>query len=394
LNMMCRTMLKDVCARNELNFEEECRLTGISDGISVVSEELVVEKTKKMSTPAASTAVKTRNGKIPLPFTGVANDACCSGLKHNEGLMTQCRVLRKGGEDFCKTCKNQADKNGSNVPIYGCIQDRMKGDMFEYVAPNGERPTAYSSVMVKFNLTEEMVQEEAAKMNIVIDKRHFEKVEDTSSARRGRPKASKDDETSSKETVSRRGRPKKDNKVVELVDGDLFAYMVAQQDTPVVAAAAAAVEVVAEEAKVVVDDKADKKAEKEAKKAEKEAKKAEKEAKKAAKEAKKAVEEQALKKAEEVEEEVVEEKKVVVAEKKVVVEEKKVVVEEKKVEEEVKDTVKRFVFEGKTYLRSPQSGIIYDESTSEELGEWNAKTNSIDFYEVEEEEEEEEYEEE
>jgi hypothetical protein len=278
--------------------------------------------------------------------------------------------------------------------------------MFEYVAPNGERPTAYSSVMAKYNLTVEMVQAEAAKMNIVIDARHLAIVEDTSSSRRGRPKASKDEENSPKDAASRRGRPKKDSKVVELVDGDLFAYMVAQQDTPA-ASVEATVEAVEEVVEVVVEvDKEAKKAEKKAKKAEKEAKKAAKEAKKAEEAATQKAEEQALfntlKKGEEVEEEIEEEVEVVEEKKVEVVQEKKVeVVQEKKVEvvqekvEEVSLSVKRFVFEGKTYLKSPASGLVYDETTSEEIGEWNANTNSIDFYEKDEdEEEEEEYEEE
>ena len=81
---------------------------------------------------------------------------------------------------------------------------------------------------------------------------------------------------------------------------------------------------------------------------------------------------------------------------------------EKKQKEEVKtaapvvaddepDVVKRFEFEGKKYLKSKKTGIIYN-MDQDVIGKWNDATNKIDFNsadeEVEEEYEEEEEEEE
>ena len=58
---------------------------------------------------------------------------------------------------------------------------------------------------------------------------------------------------------------------------------------------------------------------------------------------------------------------------------------------EVEETsVELIIQDGKKYLKSPESGIVYDESSNEEVGEWNTKENRIDFYEDDEEEEEEE----
>ena len=71
---------------------------------------------------------------------------------------------------------------------------------------------------------------------------------------------------------------------------------------------------------------------------------------------------------------------------------KEEVVQKEVDEETIK--VKRFVFEGNTYLRSAQSGLIYDEFTKDEIGEWNATSKSIDFYETDDEKEEEEVDEE
>ena len=387
LSDMCRDMLKDVCRRNSLDYDEECRIMNLSVGIVVVDEEV-----KKVSSSSPVVKVsKSHKGTFPLPFVGKESKDCCGGIKHNDGLMTQCRVVRKGTEEYCKTCQNQADKNGTNMPTYGCIKDRMLADIYDYTAPNGERVTAYSSVMLKYNLTTTMVLEEAAKMNITIDNRHFEKVEDASNTRRGRPKASKEDDSSSKggSSSSKRGRPKKENKVIELEgSADLFATLLATShatnaaDKQVVVDKKAEVEV-ANKAEVEVDKKADKEARK-ARNAEKEVKKAEKEAKKAAKEAaaKEAAEKAAAEK-EAAEKKAAAEKEA--AEKKAATSNVVVEVEETSVELIIQD--------GKKYLKSPESGIVYDESSNEEVGEWNTKENRIDFYE-DEEEEEEEYEEE
>ena len=381
LNNMCRDMLKDVCARNGLDYEDECRKSGISEGLVVVSEEEIVSQ-KKMSKSSKS-VVKSQGEKVvvegekvvvlksykgssfPLPFVGIENKDCCGGLKHNEGLMTQCRVQKKGADDYCKTCKNQADKNGTGMPTYGCIKGRMEGDIYEYTAPNGEHVSTYSSVMLKYNLSEEMVLAEASKMNMVIDSRHFEKVE-VSTVKKGRPKADKKEENSSTDGSSKRGRPKHAPKVIELEGDDLFAALVANQEqvVPIVenvvavqeVAAIVVPEVAVVKKKVVVD--------KEAKKKEK----------KALEEAKKALEEAASKAEEE-------------ALKAILLKKEEVAEEE---EAEVEDKVSPITVEGKKYLKSTKSGVVYDVDSHEEVGEWNSKSNNIDFYEEEEEEYEEE----
>ena len=70
-----------------------------------------------------------------------------------------------------------------------------------------------------------------------------------------------------------------------------------------------------------------------------------------------------------------------------------VVAVKKEVEEETVDVV-RFEFEGKAYWISDKTGLvqtrlIFDKVTHEEIGEWNATSKSIDFYETDDEEEEE-----
>jgi hypothetical protein len=60
----------------------------------------------------------------------------------------------------------------------------------------------------------------------------------------------------------------------------------------------------------------------------------------------------------------------------------------KEVDEETVHVV-RFEFEGKAYWISVKTRLIFDKVTHEEIGEWNATSKSIDFYETDDEEEEE-----
>ena len=57
--------------------------------------------------------------------------------------------------------------------------------------------------------------------------------------------------------------------------------------------------------------------------------------------------------------------------------------------EEEADVVKKIEFEGKKYLKSKKTGIIYN-MEQDVVGKWNAEKNRVDFN-VEEEESEEEY---
>jgi hypothetical protein len=153
--------------------------------------------------------------------------------------------------------------------------------------------------------------------------------------------------------------------------------------------------------------KAEKEAEKEAKKAAKEAEKeAEKAAKKAAKEAEKAAkkaENKAEKKTEKKDKKVMSDEEVVdMAEK--VLQQMGLKDEEPVVEVEApvmtkpeqlpeKDRVKPFVFNGEKYLKSQNTGIVYN-LEHDAIGKWDESAKQIIFYEEDEEEEGEEEEEE
>jgi hypothetical protein len=263
----------------------------------------------------------------------------------------------------------------------------MAVGIFEYVDPKGKKPTAYTKIMKKYKVSEEEVVAEAAKFNVTIDAGHFEV---SAESKRGRPKTAVE-----KPVKGVKGRPKKNKKVVELSDEnteDLFASLVASANKDCDSDAEVEQEVVQVQ-KVLAKAEA-KEAEKLAKEAEKLAKEAEKLAKAEAKEAEKLAKEAEKKaKAEAKEQEKLakEQEKKAKADAKVATKEAKVATKETADEEP--DKVKRFEFEGVKYLKSKNTGIIYN-MEQEVVGKWNEQSNKIDFKEAEDEEEEEEYEDE
>jgi membrane protein involved in colicin uptake len=270
--------------------------------------------------------------------------------------------------------------------------------------------------MKKYKINEEQVLAEAGKLNIIINPNHFV-VADSEGVKRGRPSSQK--EKAPKEKGAK-GRPKKSKKVLQIEgeDEDLFAALVAEANEvdgdEIVMTGKKKVVKSDEEKEAERLAKEEEKAEKEAKrlaeKAEKEAKlaaeKAEKEAKKEAerlaREAKKAAEEAEKQAKKEAAEKAKAEKEAKLAAEKAEKETKK---SSKKPEgktkaatpveeEEEADVVKKIEFEGKKYLKSKKTGIIYDlkkyvdEGEQVVVGKWSESTNKIVFDDAEESEDE------
>ena len=418
------------CAeRYNFNAEEVCKELGLGL-IKVERKKEGKSKAEKVSVSIISVT----KPSIPLPYNGEMNEQCCLALRQNNGLYTQCTGGRRDGSNYCKGCAGQMQKLGTEVPEYGTIEMRKAVGVFEYVDPKGRKPVAYTKVMKKYKLTQEQVMEEAKKLNMEILAEHFEVAEET---KRGRPK------TVEKETKEKgtRGRPKKSKKVLEIDGGnndDLFATLVANANEEVSDAKSdvksedldeKAEKLAAEKAEKLAAEKAEKLAKKEAERLAREEEKALKKA--AAEQAKKEKElaaEQAKKEKELAAEQAKKEKAAKLAAKEAAKKEKvqkekvpkkaaeKVPAAEKKVQkkaaekvssdnesgekEEEADVVKKIEFEGKKYLKSKKTGIIYDYEEYAKngdqvvVGKWNDKSKKIDFNAVEEEEEEEEHEEE
>ena len=174
------------------------------------------------SKKVVSEKVKVMKASFPLPFNYECNSSLCQALRQNNGLYTQCQGKRISDGEYCKSCQQLSEKSESGIPEYGTISSRMAVNVLEYVDPKGRKPTSYTKVMKKYNLTREQVLEEASRMGVTINEEHFVVPEET---KRGRP-ASKAKEEKSKGV---KGRPKKTTKVVQLADDeeDLFASLVA-----------------------------------------------------------------------------------------------------------------------------------------------------------------------
>jgi hypothetical protein len=370
---------------------------------------------------AKATKVSAPKAAFPLPYNGEFNDACCYALRQNNGLYTQCTSLRKGDKglaQFCKGCASQMQKTGAEVPEYGTIQQRNAVGIFEYTDPKGRKPIAYTKVMKKYKITQEQVIEEGAKLNIIINSDHFNAPEET---KRGRPSLEK-----SPKEKGQKGRPRKSKKVLHIEgdDEDLFATLVAEaNEESEDLSSSLGKKKVGKSQEEKEAERLSKEAEKEAKrlaaevaKKEKEekaaAEKAEKEAKKEqerlAREAKKVEEEAAKKLKEEQRLKDKAEKEAKLAAEKAAKEaaksqksSKKADPKEEKAADEEPDVVKKIEFEGKKYLKSKKTNIVYDydeyvkNGEQVVVGKWNDTTNKIEFVaaEVEEEEEEEEEEE-
>ena len=109
----CVLKAVEFCA-SKYNFsaEEAVRELGVMSIEVVKGGKKVGKKVEKVQTVKAS---------FPLPYNGEMNAECCSALRQNNGLYTQCTSGRRGESPYCKGCGSQMQKTGSEVPEYGTI---------------------------------------------------------------------------------------------------------------------------------------------------------------------------------------------------------------------------------------------------------------------------------
>jgi len=373
-----------------------------------------VSRESKKEKPAKKSKVVVEKARFPLPYNGVCNESLCNGIRQNNGLYTQCQTVKKGLSMYCKSCQASADKNGG-IPEYGNMSSRQAVGIFDYVDRKGRKPVAYTKVMKKFNVTQEEVLAEAGKLNMIIDENHF--VEAIVEGKRGRPKGEK----AAKEPKGAKGRPKKTKKVLEIAgdEDDLFASLVAtanndeeEEEEEVVMMKPVAKKGKSDDERLKekeekeaqrLKEKEEKEAQRLKEKEEKEAQRLkEKEAKLAAeKEAKaqKKQQEEEAKALKKQQEEEAKAQRLKEKESKASKSSKKPSAKVEVEEEQEADVVKKIEIDGKKYLKSKKSGLIYDYKEYTQNGEqvivgkWNETKNKIDFAAAGEEESEEEYEE-
>ena len=191
----------------------------------------VTRAPKKQTVSKGEKKTKKEKPTCILPFCGQKMEGACCGIRLNHQLFTQC-TNPVAGEEFCKTCQAQADKNGGK-PTYGTIADRLAVGILDYQV-NGKKVVRFSKVMDKLKITQADALRAAEQAGVEIAAEQFEVVV----ARKGRPPkdtsvSDTDSAPSSKGSKKGPGRPKKSAKVVKSeTSDDLIAALVAEA-TPV-----------------------------------------------------------------------------------------------------------------------------------------------------------------
>ena len=156
--------------------------------------------------------LQNNNIKVPsdfciLPWTGNINCDVCQGLKHCGGLFIQCDKSLHDNK-YCKTCSKQAQKNESGKPDAGTVEDRNSVGILDYVDSKGRKAISFTKYMKKNNITKESLVRVAELYNITIPEEHF--VE--------KNKKSKEVVKNEGKEVKKRGRPKKEVRIVNETD--------------------------------------------------------------------------------------------------------------------------------------------------------------------------------
>ena len=136
----------------------------------------------------------------------------CRALRLNSGLYTQCEGECVNGSKYCDVCNARMSESSSGVPEYGTVDDRVKVGLYEFKDPSGRSPTAYTLIMKKHNISKEDVMSGCECLGVSIQSEHLDYVAPVS--KRGRPCLKKE---VSKPSAGR-GRPKK--KFEDNVDDD------------------------------------------------------------------------------------------------------------------------------------------------------------------------------
>ena len=136
-----------------------------------------------------------------LPWTGIINKDCCSGIVRNKGLYTQCSV-KKNGDELCKSCSKKA-KN-SNSPVMH-VDRRSDSD---WRSDKGVKPISYSRYLKENNITRKEAELKGLSLGIKLDDSYF--VEEKRGRKKKKSAIVSDSESDGEKVEKRkRGRPQK-----------------------------------------------------------------------------------------------------------------------------------------------------------------------------------------
>ena len=136
-----------------------------------------------------------------LPWTGIINKECCSGIVRNKGLYTQCLSL-KNGDDLCDSCLKKAKNSNSPVMRVEC---RSESD---WRSDKGVKPISYSRYLKENNITRKEAELKAKLLGVELDESHF--VEEKRGRRKKKSAIVSDSDSDGEKVEKRkRGRPHK-----------------------------------------------------------------------------------------------------------------------------------------------------------------------------------------
>ena len=337
------------------------------------------EKEPKQQKQPKEKVVKRVQPCYPVPFDNHIFDDCCFAVKPNSGLWTQCMNAPATDSEFCTSCTKKGQ------PTLTINQRGILGDMF--VDPKGNKPTHYTKIMKKLNITEADVKNEMAKFGYEISEKHFI----LSQTKRGRPKkdsssssgSNSDSESgtsnSNTKEAKKSGRPKKNSKVVQLASTeDLFATLISEAKTPRNAQSNAqsnASKAIEETVEVEIVSEISASEDDVSKKSTKSTKSTKSNDKKEVNAAAKKFEQdlKAANKAEEKSAKVAQKEQEKNAKAANKAEEKNAKVAKK----EQSIVLKSFKIKGVKYLKNDATNEVYDRETTELIGTWNESNNSI-----------------
>lgn len=155
--------------------------------------------------------LQTNDVKVPsdfciLPWTGNINAGVCQGLKHCGGLFIQCDKSLHN-DKYCKTCCKQAEKNENGKPDAGDVEDRNSVDILDYVDNKDRKAISFTKYMKKNNISKESLLRVAELYNITIPEEHFQE-----------KKKIKEPKPEQRGEIKKRGRPKKEIKILSDTD--------------------------------------------------------------------------------------------------------------------------------------------------------------------------------
>ena len=154
--------------RHNFDAEEMIRELNVMDISLQVSKKEKTVKAKEIKEKVLVVKEKALvvKSKYPLPFSGTVKEGCCNGLRQNHGLYTQCETSVKLDEKYCNKC--------GPSPQFGTIEQRLAVGLMEFRDSKGKGPTHFTKVMKKLKISQEELEEEAGKLNIIINRIHFE----------------------------------------------------------------------------------------------------------------------------------------------------------------------------------------------------------------------------